>query len=480
VLPDDVVFSPISALGILIRSRQVSPVELTEAYLERLEELGPRLNSVATVIHESALAEARSAEFEIGRGSYRGALHGIPYGAKDLLATSGIRTTWGAPPCQNQIFDYDATVVTKLRNAGAILLGKLAMLELAGVGHYQYASASVSGPGLNPWNSDRYTGGSSSGSAAATAAGLVGFSIASETWGSILIPAGLCGVTGLRPTYGRVSRHGALIASWTMDKIGPVCRSVEDCAIVLKAIAGHDDADNSTFRDDFTYGPWREQLEPLRLGVIQENFGSHGEPEVEQAFAEAIELLESLGAKCEGVSLPQFPYDEVAEIIVAAESTCSFEELISTGKVHELADTSQQAGILAGQEIKAIDYLKAMRMRTWLQETFAPIWKRCDVLLSPTSLSVAPSVHEKVNGMFLTPIVAAGNILGLPAISLPCGFAKSGLPVALSIAGPAFEENLLLQIARAYQDATDWHRRRPSAFRSSPRLDRTRTERNAR
>src|SRR5262245_13044256 len=242
-ITEDVLYASVRELAAQVRTQQLSPVALAEAYLDRLDKLGPRLGAVITVTRESALKEARDAEKEIKAGRYRGPLHGVPYGVKDLLATKGIPTTWGAEPYREQVFDFDATVVRKLRDAGAVLAAKLAMVELAGGFGYGTADASFSGPGKTPWNLDYWSGGSSSGPGAAVAAGLVGFAIGSETSGSIITPAAYCGVSGLRPTYGRVSRHGAMALSWTLDKLGPMCRSADDCGLVLSAIAGRDPLD---------------------------------------------------------------------------------------------------------------------------------------------------------------------------------------------------------------------------------------------
>jgi len=254
VIGEDVLFASVRDLGHLLRTRKISSVELTEAYLGRLETIGPRLGAVVTVTRELALAQARKADRELAtpRG-YRGPLHGVPFGAKDLLATRGIPTTWGAEPYRDQVFDYDATVITRLRDAGAVLLGKLAMVELAGGMGYNNPDASFTGPGRSPWNPDHWSGGSSSGSGAATAAGLVAFAIGSETSGSIMTPSTNCGLSGLRPTYGLVSRHGAMALCWTLDKLGPMCRTADDCGLVLAAIAGRDPADPTTGQGDFAY-----------------------------------------------------------------------------------------------------------------------------------------------------------------------------------------------------------------------------------
>ena len=246
MIEPNVLLGPVRRLGRLLRERRIRSVELTEAYLDRLETIGPRLNAVVTLTRELALEQAREADKELAAGEYRGPLHGVPYGVKDLLATKGIPTTWGAEPYRAQVFDYDATVVERLREAGAVLVAKLAMVELAGGMGYTHPDASFTGPGRTPWNTDHWSGGSSSGSAAAVAAGLVGFAIGSETSGSILTPCAFCGVSGLRPTYGLVSRHGAMALCWTLDKLGPIARTADDCGLVLAAIAGVDPNDPTT------------------------------------------------------------------------------------------------------------------------------------------------------------------------------------------------------------------------------------------
>ena len=265
-------FLTAAELGPLIRRREISPVELTLGYLERIRLARRRFNTWAHVLEEEALAEARVAEAEIARGRYRGPLHGIPYGVKDLLAVKGAATTWGAAPCADQRFDFDATVVRRLREAGAILLGKLAMVEFAGCLGYRYPDSSLQGPGRNPWNSGRWTGGSSSGSGAAVAAGEVVFAIGTETWGSILCPAAFCGVTGLRPTYGRVSRFGGMVGSWTFDKIGPLTRSAADARLVLGAIAGRDPADPSAAREPVNLAPGHRPMRDLNVALVPLDF----------------------------------------------------------------------------------------------------------------------------------------------------------------------------------------------------------------
>src|SRR5262247_3290666 len=271
LVTSSVVFMPIRDLSTLVQTRQVSPVELAETFLARLETLGPQYNAVVTVTRERALQQAKQAERDIAAGHYRGPLHGIPYGAKDLLATSGgIPTTWGAAPFRNQRFDHDATVIRKLEEAGAVLCAKLAMVELAGGMGYRQPNASFTGPGINPWDLGAWSGGSSSGSGSAVGAALVPFAIGSETWGSILSPAGYCGIAGLRPTYGRVSRHGALALCWTLDKLGPLALTADDCGLVLEAIAGRDPADPSTSDRVFRYEAEDVRARRFRFGVLRD------------------------------------------------------------------------------------------------------------------------------------------------------------------------------------------------------------------
>src|SRR5438132_406055 len=272
MLREDILFLSVTELGKRIRARQLSPVELTESYLNRSRSIGPKLNAYATLTPDLALKQAHAAEKEIAAGKYRGPLHGIPYAAKDLLAVKGYPTGWGARPYSDQRIDNDATVIKKLEAAGAVLLGKAAMIELAGGLGYRYASASAAGAARNPWNEAYWTCGSSSGSGTIVGAGLAAFAIGTETWGSIICPSGFCGITGLRPTFGRVSRYGAMALAYSMDKIGPLARSAEDCAHIFAAIAGHDFKDRGTLNIDkaaFTYSPSMElSAKPLRVGWL--------------------------------------------------------------------------------------------------------------------------------------------------------------------------------------------------------------------
>src|SRR5437667_4940650 len=299
-------FLPVRELGARIRDRRLSPVELTGACLDRLERLGGRYHAVVSLMRAPALREARAAEQELRSGKYRGPLHGIPYGAKDLLATRGVPTTWGAAPYRHQVFDYDATVVERLRAAGAVLCAKLAMVELAGGMGYNHADAAVTGPGLAPWNTKFWSGGSSSGPGAAVAAGLVPFAIGSETSGSILTPSAFSGVTGLRPTYGRVSRHGAMALCWTLDKLGPMGRTADDCALVLSAIAGRDPADQSTVDRGFDDGEPAKIDKRPRL-AIPKGVTEKVQPDVRENFNRAIDVLKPVADITTDVEWPDFP-----------------------------------------------------------------------------------------------------------------------------------------------------------------------------
>src|SRR5215831_7272459 len=297
MLSTETLFLPATELARRIQSKALSPVELTKAYLDRSEKIGPKLNAYARLTPEIAMQEAEAAEKEIGRGHYRGPLHGIPYAAKDLLSVKGLPTTWGAKPYENQIFDYDASVIEHLRHVGAVLIGKAAMIELAGGMNYRFASASLQGAARNPWKTACWTCGSSSGSGAIVAAGLAGFAIGTETWGSIVCPSAYCGVSGLRPTYGRVSRFGAMALAYSMDKIGPMARSAEDCGHIFAAIAGHDVKDRGTLAIDqaaFTYSPSAElSAKPPRLAILSnawKSLDAHTEKPI-QAALRAVQKL---------------------------------------------------------------------------------------------------------------------------------------------------------------------------------------------
>ncbi|HKX00744.1 MAG TPA: amidase [Bryobacteraceae bacterium] len=468
---DDIFFATIAELNAKLVAKEFTAVELVRAFAQRLERLGPRYNALALPLTEQAIRRAHEVDKELKRQRYRGPLQGIPFGAKDLLAWPGVPTTWGARPYAGQVFDYAATVLEKLNKTGAVLIGKLAMVELAGGGGYRSAAASMFGPGLNPWDRARWSGGSSSGSASAVAAGLVPFAIGSETSGSIITPAAFCGVTGLRPTYGLVSRHGAMALSWTMDKLGPLCHSADDCGLALAEMAGGDSKDPGSAHKSFYYTPqYYRQPKDLRIGYAPVDFSEHASPPARPVFEQALAAFRQTGAQLVEVKLPDMPYGALTGTIISAEGSSVFEPLTTSGKVGELADAKQIAGLKAGLDISAKDYLKAMRIRRLAQQKIRVLFAGVDVLLAPARYGTAPKISEPLDrhtadhpapkdpGM--SALIPAGNLAGLPALSLPCGFADS-LPVGIQLVGPAFSENTLLAMGKAFQTVTDWHRRRP-------------------
>jgi aspartyl-tRNA(Asn)/glutamyl-tRNA(Gln) amidotransferase subunit A len=471
-LPESIFFATISEINEKLQAGECKASDLTHAFLDRVERLGPRYNALALSLRPHAIREARDVDDDMKRERYRGPLQGIPFGAKDLLAYADQPTTWGAAPYSGQVFKYTASVLKKLAKPGAILTSKLAMVELAGGPSYRYASASLTGPGLNPWDRTRWSGGSSSGSAIAVAAGLVTFALGSETSGSILTPSAFCGVTGLRPTYGLVSRHGAMSLSWTLDKIGPICRSAEDCGLVLHHIAGEDPEDPASAGKSFHYVPqFMRDLKDIKIGYAAVDFEEWAEPSARPDFSKALDTIRSLGPQLAAAKLPDFPYSPTIVTIISSEGSAVFEQLIRGGKVDELADQRQIAGLKAGLEISAADYLKAMRIRGLIQQSFTDLFWNFDVLLVPARPGPAPKISQPLDRPLygdrpapkdhgLSALIPAGNLAGLPALSLPCGFAD-GMPIAISLVGRPFSENLLLAIGKAFQSKTDWHRRRP-------------------
>jgi aspartyl-tRNA(Asn)/glutamyl-tRNA(Gln) amidotransferase subunit A len=441
----------------------VSPVGLTEAFLKRLENLGPEYNAVVSITKERAMEQAERAEAEINEGNYRGPLHGIPYGAKDLLATSGgIPTTWGAAPFRNQIFDFDATVVKNLEEAGAVLASKLAMVEIAGGMGYRQPNASFTGPGKNPWDPNTWTGGSSSGAGAAVAAGLVPFAIGSETWGSILSPANNCGVAGLRPTYGRVSRFGAMALSWTLDKLGPLCLTADDCGLVLEAIAGPDSNDQTaadivyTYNDDYSKSSFK-------LAILKGTLEGCGEA-VTDNFENAIRVLEGF-ATIEEIEFPDLPYEAVTRTILNAEAASAFDEFTENGQARELTAPECHYGPYARTAVLAKDYLKALRLRGVICRVVDATMAPFDAVVAPSRRSPASPIDQEfrktVPGTAKDTMGAVGNGAGLPSISVPNGFTPEGLPTGIQFMGRPYEENGIIAIARAYQSKTDWHFKHP-------------------
>ena len=478
MLPDEIFFSPISELAANIRARRVSPVELAEGYLERLETIGRRLGALAALMRETAMREAREAEREIRRGKYRGPLHGIPYGAKDLLATREANTTWGAAPYKDQRFDFDATVVRRLREAGAVLVAKLSMIELAGGMGYNQADASLTGACRTPWNTEFWSGGSSSGPGAAVASGCVAFAIGSETSGSIITPAAFCGVSGLRPTYGAVSRHGAMALCWTLDKLGPMCRTAHDCGLVLAAISGRDPLDPTSRANDSLprYSPTGVLLNPrprskrkLRLAVLKDSY-EKAQEEVRANFLQSLDVLRRTADVELDVKLPDFPYGPAVGTIVDAEGASAFRDLIESGRVGELSSPEGRTGGYSASLVTAVDYLHAMRLRAPMRRAWGELFKKYDALVAPSRSTVAYPVAKTFDqaypGINASSPIGASNLVGVPAVSLMNGFGQNGLPTGIQFVAPAWGEKLLLELAVVYQSATDWHRRTPPKISS--------------
>lgn len=438
---EELAFYSVSELAPLIRSRDVSPVELTELYLERLNRLNPKLNCVISLREEAAREEARQAEREIRGGEYRGPLHGVPWGAKDLLATRDAPTTWGAEPFREQQFDHDAAVVEKLTAAGAILVAKLSLGALA------QGDVWFNGRTLSPWDTRRGASGSSAGPAAATAAGLVGFSIGSETNGSIVMPSTICGVTGLRPTFGRVSRYGAMNLSPSMDKLGPMARSAEDCALVFAAIHGADPRDPGSRDAPFSWPPHREGVAGLRVGVLEEEFAKVRNPDDRALNRQTLDQLEKLGVKLTPKTLPEFPVNPL-RMILTVESAAMFDELTLTNRDDDLRQQHPLAWpntFRTARMIPAVEYLKAQQARTALMEKMEETMDGVDALVSPSMTG---------------PALQVTNLTGHPGLVLPNGFVR-GTPRSVTFVGNLWGEDTILRLGRAWQDATDWHTRHP-------------------
>jgi Asp-tRNA(Asn)/Glu-tRNA(Gln) amidotransferase A subunit family amidase len=416
-------------------------------YLVRLERLDPKLESVITLTKELALEQAARADREIAAGRYRGPLHGIPWGAKDLLSTEGYPTTWGAKSHEDQLIDENATVVERLEEAGAVLVAKLSLGALA------WGDVWFGGRTRNPWNLEQGSSGSSAGPAAATAAGLVGFSIGSETWGSIVSPSTRCGVTGLRPTFGRVSRHGAMALSWTMDKLGPICRSVEDCALVLEAIHGPDGRDATAVDLPFAWDAGIDATR-LRLGYVKSLFEAPLDEEDESAAEvrehdlATLEKLREIGFDLVPIELPDLPVESLA-FILSAEAAAAFDDLTRSGRDDLLVRQVRYAWpnvFRQARMIPAVEYIQANRVRTILIQRLAAILEAIDVY-------VVPSYGG--DHLLMT------NLTGHPAVVLPNGFKEDGTPTSITFMGRMFGEAELLAVAKAYQDATPFHTKYP-------------------
>ena len=488
-------FATISDLRALLDRRVISPDELAEETLRCLETDGVGLHAVATLLPDRAHREASRAATRLHR-SRVGRLAGIPWGAKDLFAVRGAPTTWGVPGYHDRHEARDATVVRRLGRAGAVLVAKLATIELAGGWGYRYPGASATGAARTPWNRDHWAGGSSSGSGAVVAAGILPFALGSETSGSIVTPAAFCGVTGLRPTLGLVSRAGAMPLSWTLDKVGPLARTALDAYDVLRAIAGPDAADVDTLSTTFRHVPRGpkgrpvagrrrpkmpdpppfDMLTSLRIGFAESDFTEAPVTGARAAFGQALDDMRRLGATWVDAALPtDLPYGAIVSLIGGVEGAAAHAELIDGPAFDTLADEAQKASLLAAREVLARDYVDALRGRRLVQGAFERIFNDVDLIATIARPDGAPRFDRALDAATVDipdappgnrSIVAAGNVAGLPAIILPCGFTEAGLPVALQLVGPAWSEPLLVAVGAWYQSLTDWHERRPPSLPS--------------
>jgi aspartyl-tRNA(Asn)/glutamyl-tRNA(Gln) amidotransferase subunit A len=470
-MPDDILHLSLRDLSRLVRRKEISPPELLRQTLSRIEQVDKQLNSYITVMVPSAEEEARSAEKEILRGRYRGPLHGLPVAIKDMFATRGVRTTCGSKVLRDWVPDEDATAVARLRAAGAVIVGKTNMHE------FSYGVTSDNphfGPVHNPWDLQRVPGGSSGGSAAAVATSLCAAALGSDTGGSIRIPAALCGVVGLKPTYGRISRFGAIPLAWSIDHVGPIAKSVPDAAILLEAIAGADPQDPTSSREIVPHylQALARDVRGVRVGIPRDYFFDHIDAEILGAVRAAIGTLQELGARAVEVSIPHLENCAAMEAhITLAEATSYHEHHLET-QANEYG-TGVRTNLEAGRYLLATDYVKSQRARGLLHQALAEVFRQADVLVVPTLPAFPPRIGEVYvqSGDLREHVVDAFlrfnipfNLTGLPAISVPCGFSSSGLPIGLQIAGKALDEATVLRVAHAYESHQSAHRRRPAVI----------------
>jgi Asp-tRNA(Asn)/Glu-tRNA(Gln) amidotransferase A subunit family amidase len=440
---NDLAFYPVHKLASLIKSRKITSSQLTLLYLERIRKYSDTLHCLITLTEQTAMEQARKADEEIASGNYRGPLHGIPYGIKDLLAVEGTKTTWGAEPYKEQQIDVTATVIRKLNEAGAVMLCKLTLGALA-MGDIWYG-----GRTRNPWNLESGSSGSSAGPASATAAGLIAFAIGSETRGSIVSPSHRCGVTGLRPTFGAVSRYGAMTLSWSMDKIGPICRSALDCALVFEVIRGEDEMDRPTVNAAFNYDA-NDDVKKLRVGYLKTKFDDDSTNM--EHHNRSLEVLRSLGIEPEPVELPDHLPDDAMGIVLTAEAAAAFDELTRSNKDDMLVNQLIWAWpntFRKARFIPAVEYINAMRGRTLLIEAYHQATKDFDVIVTPT---------------FRGSQLGMTNLTGHPCLLIPDGFNKEGSPTSITFLGKLYGEAALITLGRAFQDATEWDEQHPPLF----------------
>lgn len=436
---DDLAYFSIGELAHLIKSKQITSTELTQFFIERLKKFSPKLHNVITLTEERALAESKKADEEIAKGKYRGMLHGIPFGVKDLLSTKKYKTTWGATPYQDQLIDEDAAVIKKLNDAGAVLTAKFTMGALA------WGDVWFGGMTRNPWDTTRGSSGSSAGSASAVSAGLIPFAIGTETWGSIVSPSTVCGVTGLRPTYGRVSRTGAMALSWTMDKIGTLCRNSEDLAIVFNSIYGADGIDQTLFEAPFNYNP-KVDFTKLKIGYLKKDFD--GKYPFHYNDSLALKKLQELGAQLISIELPDIPINDIS-FILSAEAAAAFDELTRSNKDDLLVRQVKNAWpnvFRSSRFIPAVEYINANRVRYMLIQEMQKLMEGVDLYISPSWVG---------GNLLLT------NLTGHPSVVVPNGFSERGTPTSFTFIGKLFDEGTIIAVAKAFQDATDHHKKHP-------------------
>jgi Asp-tRNA(Asn)/Glu-tRNA(Gln) amidotransferase A subunit family amidase len=436
---DELAYYSIGELAHLIKTKQITSTQLTKYFLERLKKFSPKLHNVIALTEERALAEAKKADEEIAKGKYRGMLHGIPFGVKDLLSTKKYKTTWGATPYKDQLIDEDATVIKKLNEAGAVLTAKFTMGALA------WGDVWFGGMTRNPWDTTRGSSGSSAGSASAVSAGLIPFAIGTETWGSIVSPSTVCGVTGLRPTYGRVSRTGAMALSWSMDKIGTICRNSEDLAIVFNTIYGADGIDQTLFEAPFNYNP-KVDFSKLKIGYLKKDFD--GKYPFHYNDSLALKKLQELGAQLISIELPDIPINDIS-FILSAEAAAAFDELTRSNKDDLLVRQVKNAWpnvFRSSRFIPAVEYINANRVRYMLIQEMQKLMEGVDLYISPSWVG---------GNLLLT------NLTGHPSVVVPNGFSERGTPTSFTFIGKLFDEGTIIAVAKAFQDATDHHKKHP-------------------
>ena len=465
MLTNELIFLSVSELGELIRDLKISPVELTKAYIERINALDFKLNSFITVFRTTALNDARIAEEEIKNGRYLGPLHGIPVAVKDQFWTKGVRTTAGSRILQEFVPNEDATVINRLKQAGAIILGKTNLTEFAITGF----SHRFSTP-RNPWNIDMYTGGSSGGSAAATAAYLCATSLGEDTGGSIRFPASWCGLAGIRPSWGRVSRYGVIKGLWSMDTVGPISRCVEDAAITLRAIAGHDPNDPHSWKlpvPDYR-STIRDGIKGMRVGLVTDGINREGvDPEVRTAVYKACDVIKDLGANVEEVSIPLSDYaGTISGILMVTETAANHRNWIKT-RTKEYGHDNRIA-LQTGSIMPAQAYYKAQQLRNLVRQETLKTLGEYSVLLTPTTGTTAKIIKDdqtvvKKNDTNQEDYLLRRiwNLTGAPALSVPCGFDSCGLPIGLQIGGKPFDEATVFRLGYSYEQSTIWHKKRP-------------------